>query len=78
LKQKWPTYDPAALLVDKVTVVVQINGKLRGKAEFPPEVKEKEVLEMIKTDSKIKSYIEGKEVVKTIFISGKLLNIVVK
>ncbi len=78
LKESWPTYDPAALKLDKVTVVVQINGKLRGKAELSPEVTQEEVLEVIKTDAKIQGYIEGKQVVKTIFVPGKLLNIVVK
>jgi leucyl-tRNA synthetase len=66
------------LKADKVTVVVQINGKLRGKAELSPEASEAEVMQVVREDSKIQQYLEGKQIAKTIFVPGKLLNLVVK
>jgi leucyl-tRNA synthetase len=78
LKEPWPSYDASALKADKVTVVVQINGKLRGKAELSPEASEAEVMQVVREDSKIQQYLEGKQIAKTIFVPGKLLNLVVK
>jgi leucyl-tRNA synthetase len=78
LKEPWPRYDASALKADKVTVVVQINGKLRGKAELSPEASEAEVMQVVREDSKIQQYLEGKQIAKTIFVPGKLLNLVVK
>lgn len=78
LKESWPTYNESALKADKVTVVVQINGKVRGKAELSPDVSEAEVKKFVESDEKIQSHLEGKTVVKTVFVPGKLLSIVVK
>ncbi len=78
VEESWPTYDPEALKADKVTVVVQVNGKLRGKTELPPNATEAEVQEFIKNDEKIQGHLEGKTVVKTIFVPGKLINLVAK
>ncbi len=74
----WPAFDPEATQAETVTVIVQVNGKLRGKAELPPGVSEEEVRRIVDTDEKIRAHLEGKSVVKTIFVPGKLLNIVVK
>jgi len=74
----WPGFDPEATQAETVTVIVQVNGKLRGKAELPPGVSEEEVRRIVDTDEKIRAHLEGKSVVKTIFVPGKLLNIVVK
>ncbi len=74
----WPTFEESALRAETVTVVVQINGKLRGKLELTPKVSEEEVKKLAQADEKIKPHLEGKKIVKTIFVPGKLLNIVVK
>jgi len=74
----WPSFDPEATQADLVTVVVQVNGKLRGKIELSPHATEAEVKHFVDTDEKIKAHLEGKSVVKTIFVPGKLLNLVVK
>ncbi|MCE9624138.1 MAG: leucine--tRNA ligase [Deltaproteobacteria bacterium] len=74
----WPSFDPEATQADLVTVVVQVNGKLRGKIDLPPQATEDEVKHFVDTDEKIKAHLEGKSVVKTIFVPGKLLNLVVK
>jgi len=78
LKEPWPKYDADSLKADIVTVVVQINGKLRGKAELSPEASEAQVLEFAKLDPKVAPHLEGKTIVKSIYVPGKLLNLVVK
>ncbi|MFO1462366.1 MAG: leucine--tRNA ligase [bacterium] len=78
LEVAWPAFDPAATQAETITVVVQVNGKLRGKAELPRNVGEEEVRRIVDTDERIRAHLEGKSVVKTIFVPGKLLNIVVK
>jgi len=78
LEVAWPAFDPEATQAETVTVVVQVNGKLRGKIELSPTVSEEEVKRLVDTHEGIKPHLEGKSVVKTVFVPGKLLNIVVK
>jgi leucyl-tRNA synthetase len=76
--QKWPSYDPQALELTKITMVVQINGKLRGSFDVPADITEGDLFDMAKADERTSKYIEGKQIVKRIFVPGKLLNIVVR
>lgn len=76
--QKWPEYDPAALELAKVTIAVQVNGKLRGTFNVPAATDEAGLLEIVSADEKVSKYIAGKQIVKRIFVPGKLLNIVVR
>lgn len=76
--QPWPEYLPAALVMDEISLVVQVNGKVRGKIEVPKDIEEEELKKQIMADSKIAKYLEGKQVVKFIIVPGKLVNIVVK
>lgn len=78
LETPWPGFLPDALVAETVTVVVQVNGKLRGRIELSPNVTEEEVKKLVDSDEKIKAHLEGKMPVKTIFVPGKLLNLVVK
>ncbi len=75
---EWPQFDKK-LLADKiVTVVVQINGKLRDSFEVDHEADEETVKTLALASEKIKLWLEGKEVVKVIVVKGKLVSIVVK
>lgn len=74
---KWPTYDEALLVQDVVTIVVQINGKVRGKVEVNKDSEQTEVEEAVKSLDSIKSYIDGKDIKKVIFVKNKIINIVV-
>ncbi len=78
LESPWPSFDAEATVAETVTVVVQVNGKLRGRIELPPKVTEEEVKKLVDSDEKIRAHLEGKALVKTIFVPGKLLNLVVK
>jgi leucyl-tRNA synthetase len=74
---EWPTYDEKYLVSDTVTIVVQVNGKLRGQLELPADAEESTVVEAAKADQKVRSWLEGKEIRKSIYVPGKLVNFVV-
>jgi leucyl-tRNA synthetase len=73
----WPVWDEAALVEDEVTIVVQVNGKLRGKVSVAAGAGEDEVRAAALADVKVLAHTEGKTVRKIIYVPGKLLNIVV-
>jgi leucyl-tRNA synthetase len=74
----WPKYDPALIKDERVNLVIQVNGKLRATLNVDCEISEAEAIALAKGEELVKKWLEGKEIVKTIFVSGKLLNIVVK
>jgi leucyl-tRNA synthetase len=76
--ERWPSVDPEALLADEFELVVQVNGKLRGKMVVSTGASEEEIKRIAHGLPNVKSFIEGKQVVKEIYVSGKLMNIVVK
>jgi leucyl-tRNA synthetase len=78
LTSTWPRADPALMIEDVVTIVVQVNGKLRGQVEVPNPPEKDVVLAAIRGNQKVQQWISGKEVVKEIYVPGKLVNIVVK
>ena len=78
LLSRWPVADPELMKEDELTIVVQVNGKLRGQVEVPNPPAEEVVLAAVKANEKVQAWLAGKEVVKTIYVPGKLVNIVVK
>jgi leucyl-tRNA synthetase len=76
--ESWPEYDEKKLKMKLVTIVGQVNGKVRTKIDVESDIDDKRVLELIKNEEKIKKHIEGKEIIKEIVIKNKLVNIVVK
>jgi leucyl-tRNA synthetase len=76
--EKWPEFDPAKVQKNVVTIIGQINGKVRSKIEAETDSSDEKLIELMKQDEKIKTYIEGKQIVKEIVVKNKLVNIVVK
>ena len=74
----WPTYDPNKTIDESYEMVVQVNGKVRGKIEVSSNASEDEMKEIAMELENVKKFIEGKEIVKVITIAKKLVNIVVK
>jgi leucyl-tRNA synthetase len=74
----WPRADPALLVSDTVTLVVQVNGKLRDRIEAATEASEAELLDLARASEKVRRHLDGKEVVKEIVVPGKLVNLVVR
>ena len=73
----WPSYDEDKLTFDSFEMPVQINGKVRGKVLMANDASKDDAVNAAKEDTNIKSYIEGKEIRKIIYVPGKILNIVI-
>ena len=74
----WYTPDPAALSADKITIAVQVSGKLRSTVELPVGAVEADVKAAAWSDEKVKIHTDGKTVIKEIYVPGRIYNIVVK
>ncbi|MGL5879335.1 MAG: class I tRNA ligase family protein, partial [Xenococcaceae cyanobacterium] len=75
--QSWPKIDPDALIVDEITLVIQVMGKTRGAIQVPAN-SDRQALEKYAVESEIgQRYLEGKEIKKVIVVPGKLINFVV-
>ena len=74
----WVDYDEAKCVDDEIEIVAQINGKVRAKLMIPAEIEAAEAIELAKKDPAIAAAIEGKNVVKELYVKGRLVNIVVK
>ena len=74
----WPKYDETALVKDEVEIVVQINGKVRGKLSVAANISREEMEKVAMEDEKINALVEGKTIVKVVAVPKKLVNIVVK
>ena len=74
----WPKADPQALVRDSIELVVQVNGKLRGRVTVPADADRNEVEAAAMADENVKRFLEGLAIVKVIVVPGKLVNIVVK
>lgn len=74
----WVDFDEAKCIDDEIEIVAQINGKVRAKLMIPAEIDSAEAIELAKKDPAIADAIEGKNVVKELYVKGRLVNIVVK
>nr|MBA2523768.1 class I tRNA ligase family protein [Solirubrobacterales bacterium] len=77
-EQPWPVADPELLAADSVTLIVQVNGKLRDRVEANPDASQEELLRLAHASEKVRSNIDGREVIKEIVVPGKLVNLVVR
>jgi leucyl-tRNA synthetase len=78
LRQPWPKYDPAFAKEDQVEMAVQVNGKTRARITVPADADETHIREVALADPKVQAAIAGKEMVKVLVVTGRLVNIVVK
>ncbi|SJO12589.1 leucine--tRNA ligase [Clostridioides difficile] len=74
----WPKYDEKALVKDEIEVVVQVNGKVRGKLTVNSNISKDEMEKVALEDEKIKGLVEDKTIVKVVAVPKKLVNVVVK
>jgi leucyl-tRNA synthetase len=78
LKAQWPEYDATLAKEEELEIPVQVNGKLRGRVVVPADASEEFVLARALEDEKVKAAIAGKQIVKKIYVTGKLVNLVVR
>ena len=77
LKAPWPKYDAALAKEEEIEIPVQINGRLRSRVVVSADATEETVIERALADEKVQAAIAGKQIVKKIYVPGKLLNMVV-
>ena len=73
----WPKYDPKLIKEEIITLVIQVNGKVRDKIEVEADISEEKARELAISREKIKKWLKGKKIKKVIFVPGKLINLVV-
>ena len=78
LRAPWPKYDAELAKEEEIEIPVQINGKLRSRVTVPADATEAFILEAAMADDKVTASIAGKQIVKKIYVPGKLVNIVVR
>jgi leucyl-tRNA synthetase len=76
--QKWPIWNEEMVKAEQVTLVIQVNGKLRDRFPVPVTISEEEAKKLAFESSKVKPHIEGKQIVNTIYVPRKLVNLVVR
>ena len=77
IDQRWPECDESALELDMIELVVQVNGKLRGRVSVPADADKESVENLAIADANVQRFVDGKEIRKVIVVPGRLVNIVV-
>ena len=75
-QERWPLYDPSLIESRSVKMMVQVNGKLRGNLLLPKNTSKEEAVKKAKGIEKIRRYLEGKEIKRTVFVPDKIINLV--
>ena len=75
---QWPVFDPEKCVDKTVELVVQVNGKVRAKLEVSADISKEDALRLAKEHSAVAALLEGKTLVKEIFVPGKLVNLAVR
>ena len=73
----WPAFDPAVASEEEITIVIQINGKVRSRISVPADEEGEQIKALALADERIAAQIAGKKIVKEVYVPKKLVNIVV-
>ena len=76
--QSWPRWDEELAKDEEITLVVQVNGRLRDRVAVPASITEAEARQLVMERQRVRAYLEGKEILKTIYVPGRLVNFVVR
>ena len=77
-KSEWPVYDETAIVADTIEIGVQVNGKLRGSVVVPADSEQEVVEKAAFENQRVKVFTEGKQIIKVIYVKGRIFNIVVR
>ena len=77
-ESEWPSYDEAKCVDDVVEIAVQVNGKVRARISVASDISKDDAIAQAMAEERVKAYTDGKNVVKSIYIPGRLVNLVVK
>ncbi|HYR46237.1 MAG TPA: class I tRNA ligase family protein, partial [Thermoanaerobaculia bacterium] len=78
LQTAWPDFDPELATAPRVTLVVQVNGKVRGRLDVVRGAGEEEALSLARADERIRPWLEGKRLTRAVYVADRLLNLVVQ
>jgi leucyl-tRNA synthetase len=76
-EQAWPPYEEALIRAEEITLIVQVNGKLRDRIEAPADISEEAAKVLALESARVRPHLEGKELRKSIYVPGRLVNLVV-
>ena len=76
--QRFPSWDDELAAEEMIILVVQVNGKVRDRLEVPADIEEEAAQQLALTSPRVQSYMEGKSVSKTVYVPGRLVNVVVR
>jgi leucyl-tRNA synthetase len=77
-EQSWPEHDEALCVDEQVELPVQVNGKVRGRVAVPREADEEQALEVALADPVVARHLEGKKLVKVVYVQGRIINLIVR
>ena len=75
---EWPKVDLGKIKEENINIVIQLNGKKKSNMVTKKDIKEEELMEIIKDDIKMKRHLEGKKIIKKFFVKNRLINILTK
>jgi leucyl-tRNA synthetase len=76
-EQAWPSWDDSLIAAEQITLVVQVNGKLRDRIEVPADIAEEAAKELALSSARVRPHVEGRELRKSVYVPGRLVNLVV-
>jgi leucyl-tRNA synthetase len=76
-EQPWPAWDESLIRTEEITLVVQVNGKLRDRIEVPADITEEAAKELALSSARVRPHVEGRELRKSVYVPGRLVNLVV-
>ena len=76
-EQEWPSWDESLITREEITLIIQVNGKLRDRIEAPADVSEDIAKELALSSAKVRPHVEGRKIRKSIYVPGRLVNLVV-
>ena len=74
----WPKYDETLIIEETITIAVQFNGKTRGNISIASDINESMVKTIVQNDENLKKYLNNKDIIKTIYIKGRIINFVIR
>jgi leucyl-tRNA synthetase len=75
--QEWPSWDESLIAADEITLVVQVNGKLRDRIEAPADISEEDARTLALESARVRPHVEGRDLKKSVYVPGRLVNLVV-
>jgi len=78
LESTWPVFDEAKIRRDRITLVVQVDGKLRDRIEVDAEAPEQEVKDTALASDKVQEFLVGRELARAVVVPGRLVNLVTR